>query len=203
MTTGEKLPLDLTWQPDGHVSEVALAMMADGEQDLLAAGAAEHVEACDACSVRLGAAAMISLRVTEELPAIAARHALVEARTESLAAIDVAPVTPSRLAARAMIKPAGRPLPARAIAAALLVAVIGALPSLLVELPRLPSFFSSVLKMVPVVGRAAIAQVQGYLSGASGPAPALTWLSAVLFLITGLALARSMSRGRSLQGEVG
>lgn len=183
MSTDEKLPLDLTWQPDGHVSEVALMMMADGEHALLVEGAVDHAAACDACSMRLGVAAMVSLRVTEELPAIAARHATAEAR--------------------ALVKPAGRPLPVRAIAAGLLVAVVGALPALFTGLPKVPSLASSALRMLLVICRSAAALVQGYASGSLGAAPLLTWLSAVLFLLAGISLARSMSRKRSLQGEVG
>jgi hypothetical protein len=183
MSTDEKLPLDLTWQPDGHVSEVALMMMADGEHALLVEGAADHVGGCDACSMRMGAAAMISLRVTEELPAIAARHATAEAR--------------------ALVKPAGRPLPLRAIAAGLLVAVVSALPALFTGLPKVPALASSALKMLLIIFRSAVALVTGDASGSFGAAPLLTWLSAVLFLLAGVALARSMSRKRSLQGEVG
>ena len=62
---------------------------------------------------------------------------------------------------------------------------------------------TSVIKMLLVVVRSAVALAQSYASGTLGAAPLLTWISAVLFLLAGFSLARSMSRKRSLQGEVG
>jgi len=191
MSKGDTLPLDLTWQPDGHATEIALSMVADGEHALLADGVLVHVEECDACSGRLGAAALMSLRVTEELPAIAARVAAAEALPIAL------PI------ARPIAKPIARPLPIGAIAAALVVAVIGAIPSLMKGLPKVPDFILSVARMLPVIGRSLVTFIQGAVSGTAGVAPALTWLSAALFLIAGLALARTMSRRHSLQGEMG
>jgi hypothetical protein len=102
-----------------------------------------------------------------------------------------------------MARPMTRPIPVRAIAVALAVAVVGAIPSLVVGLPKLPDVMTSVLRMLPILGRSMLALFQGIASDRSWVTPALTWLAALLFLIAGLSLARSMSRARSIQGGVG
>lgn len=210
MSTEEKLPLDLTWQADGHATEVALAMIADGEHALLSEGALHHAAMCEACSQRLGEAALLSLRATEELPAAAARLALAEARTEIARPSKARSLqaSPESFAVIANVgapirKPIARPMPVRAIFGGLLIAVLGAIPSLIVGLPKIPDVLTSFVKMLPILGRSTLALVGRAASSAGWAAPVLTWLAALLFLIAGITLARLMSRARSVQGGVG
>lgn len=169
MSGDERLPLDLTWQADGHATDVALSMVADGAEALLPEGVLGHLEGCEACSARLGGAALLSLRATEELPAIAAKLAV-----------------PARVAA-----PVTRPIPVRVLAAALAVAVLGAIPSFMTGMPKVLDVTRSALRMLPVLGRAAFSLLGGS-AGRSGISPALSVFAALLFLLVGIALARSM-----------
>lgn len=190
MSAEERLPLDLTWSPDGHASEIALGMLADGEGALLVEGVERHVEACEVCSIKLGEAALLSLRATEELPALSAELATTA---------EVARVAPVFMP---IVRPAARPFPVRAIAAALVVAIVGMIPALLNGLPRLPDFMRGVLRALPVVGRAAFSLFKSGASHGLGITPAVSWLAALLFVVFGVALAMTMSRARPIQGEV-
>ena len=46
----DELAHDLLWQADGHLTDVALTALADGEVALLSPAAASHAEECDACA---------------------------------------------------------------------------------------------------------------------------------------------------------
>lgn len=113
------------WQPDGHLSDLALTALGDGEHALLSAAASGHADGCDACAARLGQLALLSVSVSE--------------------ALSESPV-PVR---------AAEPFPAWAVAVGLVLAGIGAVPALwdlpswLYELPR------SVLQTTPTALRVA------------------------------------------------
>jgi|GEM_PF-1762821 len=203
MQSDDKLPPELTWETDGHLTEVALTMLADGEAALIDEGAAPHVAGCEACSARLGAAALMALRVGEELPAMAARAQL----EEQAAALEVARAAndaPARGTEMALARPAPmvtgvRALPLRAIAAALVIAAVGSLPSLVVGTHKLPELLMTVFRGLVMIGRTVAGVAQGSARDALLVAPALSWLSAVLLVFSGLAVARVMSRRRVLQ----
>jgi hypothetical protein len=203
MQSDDKLPPELTWETDGHLTEVALTMLADGEAALIDEGAAPHVAGCEACSARLGAAALMALRVGEELPAMAARAQL----EEQAAALEVARAAndaPAKGTEMALARPAPmvtgvRALPLRAIAAALVIAAVGSLPSLVVGTHKLPELLMTVFRGLVMIGRTVAGVAQGSARDALLVAPALSWLSAVLLVFSGLAVARVMSRRRVLQ----
>jgi hypothetical protein len=203
MQSDDKLPPELTWETDGHLTEVALTMLADGEAALIDEGAAPHVAGCEACSARLGAAALMALRVGEELPGIAARAQL----EEQAAALEIAravKVAPAKGVEMAVSRPAPmvtgvRALPLRAIAAALVIAAVGSLPSLVVGTQELPEILMTVFRGLVMIGRTVAGVAQGSARDALLVAPALSWLSAMLLVLSGLAVARVMSRRRVLQ----
>jgi hypothetical protein len=206
MDTDERLPPDLTWEPDGHLSDIALTMLADGEQSLLDEGAPGHAASCEACLMRLGTAAMMSLRVGEELPAIAARASapLPAQAQQPLAGLAVsmdmraAAIAPERRSPLPLSQGV-RALPLRALAAAIVLAAIGATPSLIAGTARIPEIVTTVLRALMLIGRSAIDLARAGASGGLGVAPALSWLSAGLLVIAGLVVARTMSRRRILQ----
>lgn len=206
METEDKLPAELTWETDGHLTEVALTMLADGETALLEEGAAPHVAGCEACSARLGAAALMALRVGEELPGIAAR-----ARVADLAPMAAFAASPAASPAEnepplqvvGLSRPeAGlasvRALPLRAIAAAILIAAVGAAPSIVAGTHKLPELVMTAFRGLVLMGRMVAGVAQGSASDALLVAPALSWLSAGFLVLSGLAVARVMSRRRVL-----
>jgi hypothetical protein len=80
------LPQDLLWDGSGHVHEVALTALADGQDALVPADVHAHVVACEACTAKLAEATLLSLETAEALslarlskvpwPAVAAGLAL-------------------------------------------------------------------------------------------------------------------------------
>jgi hypothetical protein len=66
-------PLDARiWSWTGHLSEVAVGALADGELELLPETAICHAEACPTCGERVGRAALTSVALAEALAAAAA-----------------------------------------------------------------------------------------------------------------------------------
>ncbi|MFO0587230.1 MAG: hypothetical protein U0441_06820 [Polyangiaceae bacterium] len=63
----ETLAPDIAWEPSGHLSEVALTALADGEDALLSPAMHAHLEGCDACAMALGAVAMRSADLADAL----------------------------------------------------------------------------------------------------------------------------------------
>ena len=76
----DKLPPDLVWQQDGHLGDIVLSSIADGEVDIVPLEASSHLEHCDHCMTRFGAEALLSKhasellaevsRVTDRVPAV-------------------------------------------------------------------------------------------------------------------------------------
>jgi len=95
----------LLWDEQGHLSELAVTALADGELSLVDPAAVGHADACPACANRVGQAALLALDLSE---------ALLE--------------LPARAAPRVVAK--RRPLPLGLLAAALSIALLGSLPNL-------------------------------------------------------------------------
>ncbi|WP_437504077.1 hypothetical protein [Sorangium sp. So ce1099] len=174
MQNDDKLSPDLVWQADGHLTEIALTALGDGEEALLPEGASAHVARCATCSSELGRTALLSLRAGE----------LLRAR-------------PAPSGAR---EPAARrdPLPIPAIAVALALSTLGAAPSLLAGAGGLRERLAALWHACSVVVRTSCA-VAG--SGAlSGWLTALPWLSAALLVIVGVGVAWTREKQLSLHG---
>ncbi len=69
--TSEILAPDVAWEPSGHLSEIALTAMVDGEDGLLDTAMHEHITSCETCAVQLGEVALRSAHVGEALTRIA------------------------------------------------------------------------------------------------------------------------------------
>lgn len=60
----------LLWDAEGHASEWVLSALADGEDSLVPEAVSLHVDTCEACTERLGAMALLSLTLGDDLRAI-------------------------------------------------------------------------------------------------------------------------------------
>jgi anti-sigma factor RsiW len=151
--------------PDGHLSDVAIVAMADGQA--LSAQALAHAETCDACSTRVADAALLAADLHVEL------RALAEAAPAPAAALEKAPP-------RALPK---QKSPAAYIGVALAIALLASLPTL-GSLPRQATGLASGAKLqaagIGQVGRAVVEHVS---------APAGSLLLAALFIGAGVAVA--------------
>lgn len=193
----DELPESLCFEVDGHVTDVVVTCLADGETTILPASAMAHVDACNACTARLGTEALLSVGATDALQAAAASEARAPLRL-------VAPVppalAPARAAARTAPVPSSRkrmPLPIGAIAAALCIAALGALPGFMDTLHHLRTVVPDYLHALPIWSHALEAVLRSLLQSRSGVA--LRWMIAAVFIAMGSMLARSMTRKQSLE----
>jgi hypothetical protein len=182
---------ELIFEPDGHVTDVCLTCIADGEIDIVPQAALDHLDACDPCGARLGEAALLSVAAREALTelapvAVAAPAALVPA--------EGAPITPRR---------ARRPLPIAAIAAALLIAAVTAGPALADTIAGVPALAAAVLAWMPTLMRVARALLWEGPSVLGPWALAIKGVSAAMFVLAGLQVARVTSRRRAMAVEGG
>ncbi len=163
---------DEAFESDGHLSDLALTALADGQDEVMPPRALEHASACDACTERLGELALLAVSVGDAL------------------------TMPGVVRAS---EPVRRPLPSAAIAIACVLAVIGAIPSLLHAPSWLPELPATLMRSAPVTLRAAMTLVRT----AAGQATLVTiaWFAAAIVLVAiGLTIARLAPRQAIRQG---
>ena len=179
---------ELLWSDDGHLTEVALTAIADGEEALVPGGEA-HLEGCADCLGRLGAAALLRIDAGEALAAASeAKRARAGARSEAAA-------NGRRLRA------AHRGRGGRWAGAALLVAAIAAIPIAPGALDAVRSAPTGLVKAAPVLTRTALVLARTAGRDLEPRMAAISWLSALVLILIGAAVARSASRKASLKGE--
>ena len=191
-----ELPESLCFEVDGHVTDVVVTCLADGETTILPASAMAHVDACNACTARLGTEALLSVSATDALQAAASE---ARAPLRLVAPVKALPA-PSLAAGRTAPAPSSRkrrPLPIGAIAAALCIAAIGALPGFMDTLHHLRTVVPDYLHALPIWSHALEAVLRSLLQSRSGVA--LRWMIAAVFIAMGSLLARSMTRKQSLE----
>ena len=188
----EGLSPELAFEPDGHLSELCLTCVSDGELALVPPGAIDHLDACEPCARRLGEAALLSVAVGEAFAASAASAAS--------AAFD-APLAATAVPASSVFpRRARRPLPMAAIAIALLVAALTGGPALIDAAHELPRAVSGIVGLLLFAARVGSTLLQ---ASSSGRGPLLVkCVSAVVFVVLGLRVARARSRAASWQGDV-
>lgn len=181
------IPPDLIFEADGHVSDVCVTCVADGELDLLPRAALDHLDACDACGRKLGEAALLSVAAAEALRASSAP-------VTASASTSIAPASP---------RPSRRPVPFVAIAAALVVAVITAGPTLVETVAHGPGWVAGAARWIPTLLRVAGSLLFGDRAALGPWALGLKVISAVMFVLMGLQVARVTSQRRAAQIEGG
>ena len=115
----EALDRELIWQPDGHVSDLVVSMLADAQSSLLPATAILHVDECGLCTDRMVGMAVLSLGVAADLGALP----------------ELARRAPGLVPAVHLMRPVTRmpvshDFPRHFFLVALALAVLGALPAL-------------------------------------------------------------------------
>ncbi|MEP7121735.1 MAG: hypothetical protein ABJE95_12525 [Byssovorax sp.] len=189
----DRIPESECFEADGHVTDVVVTCLADGETAIIPPAATAHVDACDACTARLGIEALFSVGASTAL--------LASATSESRPPLPI--VAPAPIRAVASMVPSSRkrrPLPLGAIAAALCVAVVGALPGLMGTLRNLRVVLPDYIHALPIWGHAIEAVLRGMMASRSGAV--LRWITAAVFIGLGTLLARAMTRKRLLEGDV-
>ena len=188
----DELPESECFDDGGHVTDVVLTCLADGESAILPAAAEAHLDACDTCTGRLGVSALLSLNASSALLASTEERACLRliAATPALASPSLAPSSRRR-----------RPMPFGAIAAALLVAAMGALPGLMDTLRTLRAVVPDYFHALPIWSHAIEAVLRSMM--ASRSTTLLRWLIAAAFIGAGTLVARATTRRRSMEGGLG
>jgi len=175
MTTGPSIPAELSWLDDGHVTDVVLTAMVDGEEAAVLPAALAHVDGCEACSSRLAESALLSLRASELL----ARP--VEAPVQSRA--------------RAA-------LPLRAIAVAVMLAAIGAVPLFVDAVTGLPATSAMVTRALPILARSAVVLLRHGSAGLERATTWVSWATAGIAVVLGFLIARAARKAARRQSSV-
>ena len=157
----ELLPEEAVFRADGHLADGALAALADGQDALLPRTASAHLDGCDACTHRLGEAALLSLHTAETL---------------ALAATDVVPVS-----ARS------RRAPWIAILTGLAVALVAALPKLVLA----PELVRGIPAALPLLARNVVVVVRAGVSAIEARAIVMSVVASLVLIAVGFVIARS------------
>lgn len=184
----EMLPNELLWNEDAsvqgespnlHASDVALAAVADGEIALVPPALMAHVEACAACTHRLGEAALFSAGLGDTIQAMGPLTRLVPVRVSPHS--SASPASARRRA----------PLPLPMMAAAMVIAVLGAAPTVLQLPTRISGLLLALLHSLPTVSHGGAQLLRSGL----GPAGlVLTFVSALLLVMVSVGLTRLLPR---------
>jgi hypothetical protein len=170
-----ELPEELLWQ-EGHASELALTALADGEGAIVARAVQSHVDACAFCTHRLGETALLSMGASRAI-------------TELGPLLRMTPV-PERAAA----SESGRKrLPWPMLVAALAIAVLGAVPTLIRLPTRAGELCFALLHTLPTLSRSSAQLLRSGL----GPSPVwvgITCACAVVLVMTSYAVTRLLPK---------
>lgn len=195
----DRIPESECFERDGHVTDVVVTCLADGQSAILPPAAEAHVDACDACTARVGIEALFSVGASSALLAAAASEA--PARIVAHAPAPASSLAPRReLASIVPSSRKRRPMPFGAIAAALCVAVVGALPGLMDTLRNLRVVIPDYFHALPIWSHAIEAVLRSMMQSRSGAV--LRWITAAVFIGAGTLLARAMTRKRLLEGDL-
>ena len=198
----DRIPESECFERDGHVTDVVVTCLADGQSAIIPDAAAAHVDACDACTARLGTEALFSVGASSALLEAAAIEARAPARLVALAPAPAAPLLAARRELASVVPSSRkrRPIPIGAIAAALCVAVVGALPGLKDTLSNLRVVVPDYFHALPIWSHAIEAVLRSMIQSRSGAV--LRWITAAVFIGAGTLLARAMTRKRLIEGDV-
>jgi hypothetical protein len=171
----DTLPLEICMREDGHVDDVALSAVADGQDSILPPEPLAHLATCDSCTRRLGDAAMLSSEVGFAMAALAA--------------------SPSSAPATVRF-----PVPVRMILGAMALAFMGLVPGLTSLPARVGELMSWLTHSMPLFLRTFAQLFRGAEGGLGALGVALSASAAFVLVSLGLAVARAMPRPSLAEG---
>jgi len=205
----ETLAPDIAWEPSGHLSEVALSVVADGEDALLDAAMRAHLDGCEACALQLGGVAMRAATVATALRDPAAAAVIRDVRAPMPASvaqafpIGVAPSWLPPVSVRAPKAELTRPrkVPVRALVPALLVAALGAVPSMWHAPAQVAQAWSVLRQIGPAFVRVAPSALAKAWGGPRGTMVVMAvWMLAGALVVAGLGIAKQQSKKLVVDG---
>jgi len=165
MKAPEQLPIELVWTEEGHLSEIAMTAIADGEEAILPRDAFGHLGLCEVCAAGVESAASLSIAVSRALsdPKPAQATEAIEVRI---------------------------PFPQRAAALAVVVGALATLPNLAAVHTWIGRMWWTLREGTPILTRQAIT----FLPRAASWLPIMSLTAAMLLLLVGLSVARLAPR---------
>jgi hypothetical protein len=173
MKAPEQLPTELVWTGEGHLSEVAMTAIADGEEAILPRDAFGHLGLCEVCAAGVESAASLSASVSRALSAPIP--------------VEAAQAVEARL-----------PFPVWAAALALAVAAVATLPNLGAMRAWVGGMWWAFREGTPLLTRHAAS----FLPRAWNWLPVMSLTAAMLLLLVGLSVARLAPRAIERRGPV-
>jgi hypothetical protein len=167
-----KLPSALVWQDGGHLTEEALAALADDE-DILPEDATAHALACEDCGRRMGEAAILSVELGASLAGV-----MAEAPANALASQAQKPATPT---------------PLWALVFGLGFVGVGAVPFLLGIPSSLPRAVLVLQRSVPVFAHGLVSALAG-LGGDAVSRVMVSLVSLAVLMMSAFAVSRLTPR---------
>jgi hypothetical protein len=165
MKRPEQLPTELVWTGEGHLSEVAMTAIADGEEAILPRDAFGHLGSCELCATGVETAASLSASVSRALSAPIP--------------VEAAQAAATRLA-----------FPVWAATVAIAVAALATLPNLGATRTWMGRMWWALREGTPVLTRQAVT----FLPHAWNWLPIMSLTAAMLLLLVGLSVARLAPR---------
>ena len=159
------LPIELVWTEEGHLSEVAMTAIADGEEAILPRDAFGHLGLCEVCAAGVESAASLSMAVGRGFSEVAP--------SETTQAVDV-----------------HIPFPVRAAALAILVGALATLPNLAAAYAWIGRMWWALREGTPILTRQAVT----FLPRAWSWLPVMCLTAAMLLLLVGFSVARLAPR---------
>jgi hypothetical protein len=172
MKAPEELPRELVWTGEGHLSDVAMTAIADGEEAILPRDAFGHLGACGVCAAGVENAASLSASVSRALSAPIP--------------VEAAGAVPARLV-----------FPVWAVTLAIAVAAVAMLPSLAAMRGWMGRLWWAFREGTPLLTRHAAS----FLPRAWNWLPVMSLTAAMLLLLVGLSVARLAPRDREMRIE--
>jgi len=160
-----QLPRELVWTGEGHLSEVAMTAIADGEEAILPRDAFGHLGICETCAAGVENAASLSASISRALSAPVA--------------VEAARTVETRIA-----------FPVWAATLALAVAAMATLPSLGAVRAGMGRMWWAFREGTPLLTRHAAS----FLPRAWNWLPVMSLTAAMLLLLVGLSVARLAPR---------
>ena len=165
MKRPQELPRELVWTAEGHLSDVAMTAIADGEEAILPRDAFAHLGMCEGCATGVESAASLSIAVSRALSSPANAEAPAAARAQL-------------------------PFPVWAVALAIAVGATATLPNLGPMRAWLQRMWWGLRELLPFLTR----QAASLVPRAWNWLPVVSLTAAMLLLIAGLSVARLAPR---------
>ncbi len=194
MSGQELIPRDVLLDEGGHLSEVGVTVLGDGQSMLVPADVLLHVDGCADCCQRMGDAAMFSLELGDALRDASRGTANANASATGIvpAQATVSEIAPAREKRDSLA--AVRRFPAAMVAAALVAACIGLAPTVYAAPGWVSETASLLNRMIPILAKSSYLLLK---SGGASAGPLLfvaPCVSAMVLLGVGLLVAKRLPR---------